>query len=104
MVTKKTSALKQALEGKQSKHAQTPAAAPVPAPAANNGNNASNYRGVMVSGYFDISVQKQLRILSAETDKTVRDLIAEGLDLMFAKYGKPAIAMTAVTEPNKAVA
>jgi hypothetical protein len=105
MVTKKTSALKQALEGKQSKHSQTPAVAPVPAPAVNGTASAAdrNYRGVMVSGYFDASVQKQLRIMSAETDKTVRDLIGEGLDLLFAKYGKPAIALTPVSEP-KAVA
>lgn len=44
-----------------------------------------------VTGYFPPEVKKQLRLLSAEEDKTIQDLLAEALNDLFAKYGKPEI-------------
>jgi hypothetical protein len=45
-----------------------------------------------VTGYFPGEVKKQLRILAAERDTTIQDLMAEALNDLFAKYGKPEIA------------
>jgi hypothetical protein len=36
--------------------------------------------------------KKQLRMLAAERDTTQQDLMTEGLNLVFQKYGKPQIA------------
>lgn len=45
-----------------------------------------------VSGHFDPAVQRQLRILAAETDRTTQDLIGEALNDLFRKYNRSAIA------------
>jgi hypothetical protein len=45
-----------------------------------------------VTGYFPPAVKKQLRLLSAEHDKTIQRLLGEALNDLFAKYGKPELA------------
>jgi hypothetical protein len=45
-----------------------------------------------VTGYFPPPVKKQLRLLSAEHDKTIQRLLGEALNDLFAKYGKPEVA------------
>ena len=45
-----------------------------------------------VTGYFPPAVKKQLRILAAEQETTIQDLLAEALNDFFAKNGKPEIA------------
>lgn len=45
-----------------------------------------------VTGYFPVEVKKQLRILAAERSTTIQDLLAEALNDLFAKNGKPEIA------------
>jgi len=47
-----------------------------------------------VTGYFPPSVKKQLRILAADRETTIQDLLAEALNDLFAKHGKPEIAPT----------
>ena len=47
---------------------------------------------VNVTGYFPPEVKKQLRLLSAEQDKTIQQILAEALNDVFAKYGKPELA------------
>lgn len=47
-----------------------------------------------VTGYFPPEVKKQLRLMSAEQDKTIQKLLAEALNDLFAKYGRPEIAPT----------
>ena len=98
MANKKASSLKQALEGKQPKPDKSAAPAPAAAAPAANGTERG-YRGAVISGYFDVSVQKQLRMMSVEHDKTVRDLMAEALNMLFSHYKKPAIADTSITTP-----
>jgi len=44
-----------------------------------------------VTGYFPPTVKKQLRMLAAEHDTTIQALLAESLNDLFAKYGKPEI-------------
>ena len=45
-----------------------------------------------VTGYFPPEVKKQLRLLAAEHDTTIQNLLAEALNDFFAKNGKPEIA------------
>jgi hypothetical protein len=45
-----------------------------------------------VTGYFPPAVKKQLRMLAAERETTIQALLAEALNDLFAKYGKPEIA------------
>lgn len=40
----------------------------------------------------DAAVVKQLRMMAAEQDKEQKELIAEALNLLFARYGKGQIA------------
>ena len=45
-----------------------------------------------VTGYFPPEVKKQLRLLAAEHDTTIQNLLAEALNDLFAKNGKPEVA------------
>ena len=45
-----------------------------------------------VTGYFLPEVKKQLRLLAAERETTIQNLLAEALNDLFAKNGKPEIA------------
>lgn len=45
-----------------------------------------------LTGYFDPSVLKQLKVMGLEQDKTTQALMAEALNDLFKKYGKPHIA------------
>ncbi len=72
-------------------------AAPVPAKQANGGAGQeakppSRAGKRQVAAYFPVPVQKQLKLLTVENDTTVQNLLAEALNDLFAKYGKPEIA------------
>ena len=45
-----------------------------------------------VAGFFSPECAKQLRMLAAEQDTTVQELIRQGLNAVFHKHGKPPIA------------
>jgi hypothetical protein len=45
-----------------------------------------------VTGYFPPAAKKQLRLMMAEEDTTIQELLAEALNDLFAKHGKPEIA------------
>ena len=45
----------------------------------------------IIAGYFSWEVWKQMRVLAAENDKNTQGMIAEALNDLFAKYGKPEI-------------
>jgi hypothetical protein len=45
-----------------------------------------------VTGYFPPAVKKQLRLLAAQQETTIQALLAEALNDLFAKNGKPEIA------------
>lgn len=47
-----------------------------------------------VTGYFSPEVKKQLRMLAAEEDKTIQQLLGESLNMLFARYGRAEIAQT----------
>ncbi len=45
-----------------------------------------------LTGYFDPEVLKQLKLLAASEDKTMQELMGEGINELFKKYGRPHIA------------
>jgi hypothetical protein len=45
-----------------------------------------------IAGFFSAECARQLRMLAAEEDTTVQDLLKEGLNLMFSSHGKAPIA------------
>lgn len=47
---------------------------------------------VAVTGYYPQQVRVQLKILAAEQGRSMENMIAEALNDLFAKYGKPEIA------------
>ena len=60
--------------------------------AARPGGAGSRTGRVLVGGHFASEVQRALRILAAEEGTTVQALLAEGINTVFAKRGKPEIA------------
>ena len=97
-MARKAADLRQAMQSKAD-----PAAALREPPAARiNASNLDEGRGPHfrpgrdgksnVTGYFPTEVKKQLRILAAERSTTIQDLLAEALNDLFAKNGKPEIA------------
>jgi hypothetical protein len=67
------------------------------APALSGGAENPHYRPGRanksnVTGYFPGEVKKQLRLLAAERETTIQRLLAEALNDLFAKNGKPEIA------------
>lgn len=46
----------------------------------------------LIGAWHDPVVQKQLKILSAETGRSIRELHAEALNMLFERHGKNPIA------------
>jgi hypothetical protein len=71
-------------------------AAPAPAVSepvlARAGSAGSRSGRVLVGGHFAAEVQRALRIIAAEEGVTMQALLAEGINTVFAKRGKPEIA------------
>ena len=45
-----------------------------------------------ISGYFDPEVLRQVKIICAEEDKTINQVLADALNAHFVNRGKPPIA------------
>lgn len=45
-----------------------------------------------IGGHFDPEASRQLKMLAAELDRKVQDLVAEALNDLFRKYNKSAVA------------
>ena len=45
-----------------------------------------------VLGYFSAECKKQLKQMGVDQDKTEQEFLAEALNLLFTRYGKPTIA------------
>ena len=52
----------------------------------------SRFGRVLVGGHFAPEVQTALKIVAAQERTTVQALLAEGINTIFAKRGKPEIA------------
>ncbi len=46
----------------------------------------------MIGGHFDPVVAKQLKRIAVEHDKTIQELVAEGINHVFEKYGEKPLA------------
>ena len=64
-------------------------AAVSPAPQASRAGTKA------ITGHFPPQVRYQLRLLAAEQDRKVEDMLGEALNRLFAAYNKPEIAPTA---------
>jgi hypothetical protein len=74
-----------------------PAPDPVAAtatPSATKGTSRppSRQGAVQIAAFFPEDVRSQLKVIAAEQRRDVQDLLAEALNLIFVKYGKPEIA------------
>ncbi len=66
--------------------------------AASPAPQASRAGTKAITGHFPPQVRYQLRLLAAEQDRKVEDMLAEALNRLFAAYNKPEIAPTAARE------
>ena len=71
-----------------------PASAEADPPITANGRPVQRSRigKVSIGLWVDPAVRKQIARLAIDLDKDQGDLIAEGLNLLFERYGKPPIA------------
>ncbi len=80
---------------------------PLVGPADNNtaavpaAPQASRAGTKAITGHFPPQVRYQLRLLAAEQDRKVEDMLAEALNRLFAAYNKPEIAPTAAREKQR---
>ena len=66
---------------------QAALAAPSASPVA-----PSRVGTVPITGHFPAPVRRQLKAMSAEEGRNMQDMLAEALNLLFAKYRRPEIA------------
>ena len=75
---------------------RNPVAAPTPDPLTarrtRRGSTGSRSGRVLIGGHYTIEVQRTLKIIAAEEGTTVQALLAEGINTVLAKRGKPEIA------------
>jgi antitoxin-like ribbon-helix-helix protein len=68
-------------------------AAPPPVLASARAAKPPSRQGaVQIAAFFPEDVRTQLKIVAAEQRRDIQDVLAEALNLIFVKYGKPEIA------------
>ena len=45
-----------------------------------------------IAGHFDPEVSRQFKLLGAESDRSLQDMLSEAINDFFKKHGKPPIA------------
>ncbi|PHR68788.1 ribbon-helix-helix domain-containing protein [Henriciella sp.] len=71
--------------------AVAPQAEPQPQPKA-TAKQPSRAGTKAITGHYPPQVRYQLKLLAAEQGRTMEDMLAEGLNRLFAAYNKPEIA------------
>ena len=46
-----------------------------------------------LTGWYSPEVHRQVRMIAAQEDKTLEEVVGDGLNLLFEKHGMPPIAM-----------
>ena len=70
-----------------------PAALSAPAVKGRGQNRPGARKGqVLIGGFFAPEVHKQLKMIAVEGDITLQELLADALNTIFARAGKPEIA------------
>jgi hypothetical protein len=91
----KRNPLKAAIAQQEQREQKTiaPVAEPSPAQAKETASRqASRVGRVFVGGYFAPEVQTEMKIIAAQERTTVQELVAEGINAVFARRQKPQIA------------
>ena len=65
-----------------------PAPAPLPAPEASYPTAQTRSGTRQISGHYPADDVQAFRILAAEQDKDVQELLAEALNMVFERYGR----------------
>ena len=66
---------------------------PVSEPTEKSNLQKSSRNGTLaITGHFPPEVRNQLKILAIEQNRTMEDMLAESLNMLFAMYDKPEIA------------
>ena len=80
--------------GQETEMKKTPTSAetPVAAKEVNNKVPPSRRGKRHISGYFEPEVLRHVKIICAEEDKTVNQVLADALNALFENLGKPPIA------------
>lgn len=75
------------------------AAAPVPAAVVKPETSSPGYRTAQtrtdtrqVSGHFKANVALTLKLIAVEQDRDIQEILAEALNMVFERYGKPVRA------------
>jgi hypothetical protein len=89
---KKENPLMDALAQFDRKAAPSPSPEPARVPKADR--PPSRQGAVQIAAFFPEDVRAQLKVVAAEQRRDVQDLLAEAINLIFVKYGKPEIAPT----------
>ena len=86
--------LAEVLKQNSSEHQElnTPKEMPVESQTANEKIAASRRGKKNISGYFPPEVHRQLRIIAAEEDKNLQEILGDALNAFFVNKGKPPIA------------
>lgn len=87
-----SSALSEAGQSRRRQQEDTAASAEAPAAASSQPPSRRGTRPI--TAHLPKEVRDQLKILAIEQDTTVHGLLAEAINDLFAKYGKPEIAPT----------
>ena len=45
-----------------------------------------------IAGHFDPEVSRQFKMIGAETDRSLQDMLAEAINDFFLKHGRPPVA------------
>jgi hypothetical protein len=92
-MTKKSGALANALRNSGATVAATPPADPMPPPDKPAARQQASRAGTApITVHLAKEVRRQLKTLAADQERKVEDMVAEALNLLFAKYRKPEIA------------
>ncbi|MDE0371613.1 MAG: hypothetical protein OXI73_03595 [Rhodospirillales bacterium] len=59
---------------------------------ANRMSQPGRARTKAITGHFPPEVRHQLKVLAAEQDRTMEDMLAEALNMLFSAYHKPEVA------------
>ncbi len=74
---------------------------PAPAPAYRTAKTRSDTR--QVSAHFKVEVSQTLKLIAVEQDRDLQEILAEALNMIFERYGKPTRAEVTSGRRKKAV-
>jgi hypothetical protein len=90
---KKPSALESALRNSGATVAMSaPPSEPASAPPPSRPQPASRHATKAITVHFPEEVRRQLKSMAAEEGRSMEDMVAEALNLLFARHRKPELA------------